>query len=390
MEDPRPAPAGGDAAPGYPCYAGTELVAVIARPPDREVPGVRLTLRPDFDVTQEHAARREGIEVGEILDRSHRPAGPLVLPAESLNRHVFVCGATGAGKSQTVRALLEAGTRAGIPWLVVEPAKAEYRLMAARLAPPAEVVRIRPGESDAIAAGLNPLEPAPDARGPPVPAADPRRPGQSAVHRVLPLRGAVPAGAQRRPDQGLRGRRVGHGARRDDRARSESQLSEPHRPAARRDQDRPGNRLQPADHRRRAGLHQGAAVQPAAGHHRPVPRGRPSARLRRAAAHQCRARDRGRRRRQRQGVPHGHRADQAGRAPADGAPGEAGRTGHAAAPDRHRGGAPAAPPAGSPGERIGRGRGRARGRDVRWPARRDPRLRRGAHHRRADPRPPGR
>ena len=165
MEDPRPAPAGGDAEPGYPCYAGTELVAVIARPPDREVPGVRLTLRPDFDVTQEHAARHEGIEVGEILDRSHRPAGPLVLPVESLNRHVFVCGATGAGKSQTVRALLEAGTRAGIPWLVVEPAKAEYRLMAARLAPPAEVVRIRPGESDAIAAGLNPLEPAPDTQG---------------------------------------------------------------------------------------------------------------------------------------------------------------------------------------------------------------------------------
>ena len=31
------------------------------------------------------------------------------------------------------------------------------------------------------------------------------------------------------------------------------------------------------------------------------------------------------------------------------------------------------------------GRGRARGRDVRGPAGRDPRLRRGAHHRRADP-----
>ena len=89
-----------------------------------------------------------------------------MLPLDSLNRHVFVCGATGAGKSQTVRALIEAATQAGIPWLVVEPAKAEYRLMAARLAPAgAAVVRIRPGESDAIAAGLNPLEPAPDGAG---------------------------------------------------------------------------------------------------------------------------------------------------------------------------------------------------------------------------------
>jgi uncharacterized protein len=164
--DPSPpAPAGGDGILGYPFLASTDLLAVLARPPDHEVPGVRLVLRPDFDVTQEPAAA-PAIAVGEVLDRGHRPAGPLMLPLESLNRHVFVCGATGAGKSQTVRALLEAATRAGIPWLVVEPAKAEYRLMAARLAPAgAAVVRIRPGESDAIAAGLNPLEPAPDGAG---------------------------------------------------------------------------------------------------------------------------------------------------------------------------------------------------------------------------------
>ena len=164
LADPSPAPAGGDGILGYPFLASTDLLAALARPPDREVPGIRLVLRPDFDVTQEPTAAPV-IAVGEVLDRAHQ-AGPLMLPLESLNRHVFVCGATGAGKSQTVRALLEAATRAGIPWLVVEPAKAEYRLMAARLAAAgAAVVRIRPGESDAIAAGLNPLEPAPDGGG---------------------------------------------------------------------------------------------------------------------------------------------------------------------------------------------------------------------------------
>jgi DNA helicase HerA-like ATPase len=183
LADTGPAPAGGDAALGFPFYASTDLVAAIARPPEREVPGVRLALRPDFDVTPEPAPPGQALAVGEVLDRSHRPAGPLVLPLDSLNRHVFVCGATGAGKSQTVRTLLEAATGAGIPWLVVEPAKAEYRLMAARLASAEPrnpdrpgsgaaaqgaapgVVRIRPGESDAIAAGLNPLEPASDEAG---------------------------------------------------------------------------------------------------------------------------------------------------------------------------------------------------------------------------------
>jgi DNA helicase HerA-like ATPase len=163
-------------APSHPFYASTELVAALCPPPEREMPGVRLALRPDFDVTQEPSAGRDAIAVGEILDRNRRPAGPLTLPLDSLNRHVFVSGATGSGKSQTVRALLEAATGAGIPWLVVEPAKAEYRLMAARLAEPGDagtgaaaviprVVRIRPGEADTIAAGLNPLEPAPGADG---------------------------------------------------------------------------------------------------------------------------------------------------------------------------------------------------------------------------------
>ena len=145
--------------------ASTDLLAALARPPDKEIPGIRLALRPEFDVTQESAGTREAIALGEVLDRTSRAAGPLVLPKDSLNRHVFVTGATGSGKSQTIRALLEAATRAHIPWLVVEPAKAEYRLMAARLKDTAEVIRIRPGESDGIAAGLNPLEPARDEEG---------------------------------------------------------------------------------------------------------------------------------------------------------------------------------------------------------------------------------
>ena len=170
---PRPAPRqvpepGGDGVPAAPFYGSTELLAALARPPEAEVPGVRLALRPEFDVTPEALAGEAGlarhIPLGEVLDRNLMPAGPFALSAGSLNRHVFVCGATGAGKSQTVRRLLEAATAEGVPWLVVEPAKAEYRLMARRL-PGTEVIRIRPGEPDAIAAGLNPLEPAVDPAG---------------------------------------------------------------------------------------------------------------------------------------------------------------------------------------------------------------------------------
>jgi uncharacterized protein len=169
-----------DVSPRTPFHASTRLLAALARTPEREIPGVRLTLRPDFDVTQEAptltslAADADGaatVPLGQVLDRQRMPAGALRISLDSLNRHVFVCGATGGGKSQTVRGLLEAASHAGVPWLVVEPAKAEYRLMAARLmdsglaGPGREVVRIRPGEADAMAAGLNPLEPAIDGDG---------------------------------------------------------------------------------------------------------------------------------------------------------------------------------------------------------------------------------
>jgi len=157
-----------DTGPPSHFHASTGLLAALTRSPDAEVPGIRLALRPEFDVTPETPDERPDEEwpgstvaLGQVLDRQRMPAGPLRIPLGSLNRHVFVCGATGGGKSQTVRGLLEAATRAGVPWLVVEPAKAEYRLMAARLAGSgAQVVRIRPGEADAVAAGLNPLEPA--------------------------------------------------------------------------------------------------------------------------------------------------------------------------------------------------------------------------------------
>ncbi len=160
--------------PAAPFLASTRLLAALLRAPTREVPGLRFTLQPTFDVTPETVHRSQppdevrstpaAIRIGTVLDWNRMPAGPLLVSPESMNRHVFVCGATGAGKSQTVRGLLEAATDADIPWLVVEPAKAEYQRMAARL-PDTKVIRIRPGDLDAPPAGLNPLEPAPGPDG---------------------------------------------------------------------------------------------------------------------------------------------------------------------------------------------------------------------------------
>ncbi|RSD10349.1 ATP-binding protein [Amycolatopsis eburnea] len=140
-----------------PFRATGELVAALARPPRRELPGIRLTEPPLFDVTPEFDG---DVPLGTVLDDADQPVGEFGVALDTLNRHTFVAGATGSGKSQTVRHLLEGLHRAGVPWLVIEPAKAEYAAMAGRLGPDGPVTVIRPGDPTAYPAGLNPLEPA--------------------------------------------------------------------------------------------------------------------------------------------------------------------------------------------------------------------------------------
>ena len=145
-----------------PFDGSTELLCAIARPPVVEIPAVCLVTPHTFDVTaekQDCSKRSISVNVGTVRDVGLESAGLFSVTSDTLVRHTFVCGATGAGKSQTVRKLLEESARQHIPWLVIEPAKAEYALMARRLEGTGEVFAIRPGELDAIPASLNPLEP---------------------------------------------------------------------------------------------------------------------------------------------------------------------------------------------------------------------------------------
>jgi uncharacterized protein len=147
--------------------AGT-LVALTGLP-RREVPGVRVMRPGYFDVTSE-VGGEQSIDLGQILDGQDRPVGSLRVPLATLNRHALVTGATGAGKSQTVRHMLEQLTRAGVGWLAIEPVKSEYAAMAARLRDlspdkvgpgSGEVILINPADPHSVPLSVNPLAPEP-------------------------------------------------------------------------------------------------------------------------------------------------------------------------------------------------------------------------------------
>ena len=114
-----------------PFAATAGALAALTGLPRREVPGVRVMRPGYFDVTSE-VGGEQSVDLGEILDGQDRPVGSLRVPLATLNRHALVTGATGAGKSQTVRHMLEQLTGAGIGWLAIEPVKSEYAAMAVR------------------------------------------------------------------------------------------------------------------------------------------------------------------------------------------------------------------------------------------------------------------
>jgi Helicase HerA-like C-terminal len=164
--------AGGSGSVPFAATAG--VLTALAGLPRHEVPGLRVLDAGYFDLTSETeqpgragsgvpAPAEPPISLGAILDRQDRAVGEFRVPLSTLNRHAFVTGATGAGKSQTVRHLLEQLTGAGLPWLVIEPVKSEYAAIAGRLDGSGRglVSVINPADPASIPLSVNPLAPEP-------------------------------------------------------------------------------------------------------------------------------------------------------------------------------------------------------------------------------------
>lgn len=69
----------------------------------------------------------KNIALGKVFHMNHIEKNPVRLSLESLKSHTFITGSTGAGKSNTVYHLLDCARDAGVHFLVIEPAKGEYK-----------------------------------------------------------------------------------------------------------------------------------------------------------------------------------------------------------------------------------------------------------------------
>ena len=108
-------------------YLTPKEISIVAGIPTKEVNGISLRESVEFGVNIPPQQEDEKIELGFILDRgSELKQNKVCLTKSDLNKHIFVAGVTGAGKTVTCQKIL---LKSRCPWCVIEPAKTEYRCL---------------------------------------------------------------------------------------------------------------------------------------------------------------------------------------------------------------------------------------------------------------------
>lgn len=134
-------------------YSVNEL-GIIAGLPRKEVVGLSLNEEVEFGLNYNSKIDPEfTIPLGCLVQSGKKQEGINVsLDKRELSKHIFVCGVTGSGKTTTCMGIIE---KSQYPFLVIEPAKTEYRVMAKKYS---DMLVFTLGRDDIAPFRLNPLE----------------------------------------------------------------------------------------------------------------------------------------------------------------------------------------------------------------------------------------
>lgn len=127
----------------------SELASLMSLPTESH-PGIEIRSTPRFSVAHHQAA--DSFVLGRICDREVLLPNEFYVSRQDLQAHTLVTGLTGMGKSTTVRSIL---TQAAVPFLVLEPAKCEYRNLSINNTP---IQVITAGDDSTAPLRLNPFE----------------------------------------------------------------------------------------------------------------------------------------------------------------------------------------------------------------------------------------
>jgi len=110
-------------------YVTSEELSVLASTPTESIPGFEIKEMPTLALTD---TNNGDYVLGNITDHGNTiPDAYISLSKKDLNKHLFVCGLTGSGKTTTVKYILKNLAQDNIPFLVLESAKRDYRQLLA-------------------------------------------------------------------------------------------------------------------------------------------------------------------------------------------------------------------------------------------------------------------
>ncbi len=138
-------------------FLTSDEVATLVRLPREETPGYTLRDYVSFDVDFISQDTME-LPLGRIQQNGRDTHDTFNISVDALTKHVVVIGVTGSGKTTTVMNLLDRVVDAGKPFLVIEPAKTEYRSLHSALAPRADLRVYTLGNEMIAPFRLNPFE----------------------------------------------------------------------------------------------------------------------------------------------------------------------------------------------------------------------------------------
>lgn len=98
--------------------------------PRKSIRGLPVLKSAEFGrnvITYDSPEASDLIPLGKIFHMGKAESTEVSIHAQSLVSHTLICGSTGSGKSNSMYLLLDELHRRSIPFLVIEPAKGEYR-----------------------------------------------------------------------------------------------------------------------------------------------------------------------------------------------------------------------------------------------------------------------
>jgi len=111
----------------------TAQLATCAHFPRIDSPGFSVRPAPAFAVSHRPPdAGARVLEIGDVLAQQRKTGTSYLFDVDQLTRHAFVAGLTGSGKTNTLMHLLSEAADLDVPFLVIEPAKTEYRELLGR------------------------------------------------------------------------------------------------------------------------------------------------------------------------------------------------------------------------------------------------------------------